>query len=106
MNKKLKSLQNLVAVLLFISLSIGVQRSESAVSTCTLLCSGVITDNNEVITQLCLVTILFSANGARPKPEARASRLQFINRDGERTLQSECIVFFVYLNRNTKYKCS
>lgn len=40
MNKKLKSLQKLVAVLFFISLSISVQQSECAVSslpTCPLL---------------------------------------------------------------------
>lgn len=58
MNKKFKSLQNLVAVLLFISLSIGVQQSDSAVSTCVLLYS-VITAYNVVITHVCLVTDSF-----------------------------------------------
>lgn len=60
MNKKLKNLQNLVAVLLFISLSIGVQQSASAVSRLPVHCSvaySLITAYNEVVTQVCSVAL-------------------------------------------------
>lgn len=60
MNKKLKSLRKLVAVLLFISLSIGVQQSESAVSSLPVHCSveySLITAYNEVITPVCSAAV-------------------------------------------------